>query len=66
MSLYITPQGQIVQNQPVVELNQNSSILLTDDIGRQTIVTLAQQPVRQIISQPSYIIPSYLNTLPTL
>jgi hypothetical protein len=66
MSLYITPEGQIVQNQPVVELDENSSILLTDGIGRQTIVTLQQQPVRQIISQPSYIIPSYLNTLPTL
>jgi len=65
MSLYITPQGQIVQNQPVITLDDNSSVLLTDELGRQTIVTV-NQPVKQFISQPAYIIPSYVNTLPTL
>jgi hypothetical protein len=66
MSVYINPIGQVVQSIPIVELDKDSSIILTDNIGRQTIVSLAQQQPTYTLSQPAYIIPSYLNTLPPL
>jgi hypothetical protein len=64
MSVYISPTGQIIKNQPVIELDSNSSIVLSDEFGRNTIVSLSQPSVS--LSQPAYIIPSYLNSLPTL
>ena len=71
MSVYISPTGQIVKDQPVIELDSNSSIVLSDEFGRNTIVSLSQPPVSVFqpsvsLSQPAYIIPSYLNSLPTL
>lgn len=64
MSVYITADGQIVRNQPIINLDTDSSVLLTDALGRQTVVSLSQPSVS--LSQPAYIIPSYLNSLPTL
>ena len=71
MSVYISPTGQIVKDQPVIELDSNSSIVLSDEFGRNTIVSLSQPPISVFqpsvsLSQPAYIIPSYLNSLPTL
>ena len=64
MSVYISPTGQIIRDQPVIELGSNSSIVLSDEFGRNTIVSLSQPSIS--LSQPAYIIPSYLNSLPTL
>lgn len=71
MSVYISPTGQIIKDQPVIELDSNSSIVLSDEFGRNTIVSLSQPPISVFqpsvsLSQPAYIIPSYLNSLPTL
>jgi len=64
MSVYITPSGQIIRDQPVIELDSKSSIILTDQIGRQTLLSLSEPTLS--LSQPAYIVPSYLNSLPTL
>jgi hypothetical protein len=34
-----------VLNTPVVNLDKNTSILYTDDLGRQTIISMGQQPI---------------------
>jgi hypothetical protein len=34
-----------VVNTPVINLDKNTSVLYTDDLGRQTVISLGQQPV---------------------
>jgi len=52
MSFTVVDTGSIVRSlpikttsyQPVINLDQNTSVVLTDDLGRQTIVSMDQQP----------------------
>ena len=39
----LTSPGQVVQKTPVITINGDTSVVLTDDIGRQTIVSLTQE-----------------------
>ena len=64
--LIITPAGTSIENTPIITLNQDQSILMTDPIGRQTIVSLSTPqlspvtPISYTLSQP------YLYNLPPL
>jgi hypothetical protein len=64
--LIITPAGTTIENTPIITLNQDQSILMTDPIGRQTIVSLSTPqlspvtPISYTLSQP------YLYNLPPL
>jgi len=64
--LIITPAGYSIDNTPIVTLNQDQSILYTDAIGRQTLVSLSTPqlsptiPISYTLNQP------YLYNLPPL
>jgi len=53
MSFRVVDTGSIIRSlptpvpsyQPIINLDQNTSVVLTDDLGRQTIVTMDQQPL---------------------
>jgi len=65
MNYIITDQN--VVNTPVINLDQNTSILYTDDMGRQTVISMGQQPVINPYTKLS--IPNYFNNtvkLPTI
>ena len=47
-SFVIVPAGETVQNTPIINLDGNNSVVLTDAIGRQTVVSLSQQPITTI------------------
>jgi hypothetical protein len=52
---------------PVINLDKNTSILYTDDMGRQTVISVGQQPVINPYTKLS--IPNYFTnttTLPTI
>jgi len=49
----IAAPGETIQTTPIITLNDNNSVVLTDSIGRQTIVCLSQQPL------PVYPIQTY-------
>jgi len=52
MSYIVT--DQTVVNTPIINLDKNTSILYTDDIGRQTVISVGQQPYAAKLSIPSY------------
>jgi hypothetical protein len=65
MSYIITDQN--VVNTPIINLDQNTSVLYTDDMGRQTVISMGQQPVINPYTKLS--IPNYFNNtvkLPTI
>ena len=51
MSFIVT--DQTVVNTPVINLDQNTSVLYTDNMGRQTVISMGQQPVYNPYSQLS-------------
>jgi hypothetical protein len=63
---YIIADQNIV-NTPIINLDKNTSILYTDDMGRQTVISMGQQPIINPYTKLS--IPNYFNnsvTLPTI
>lgn len=40
----LTNPGETVQNTPIIKLDNNSTVVYTDDMGRQTVISLGQQP----------------------
>lgn len=40
--------GETVQHTPIITLDNNNSVIYTDSMGRQTIVSLSQQPITTI------------------
>jgi len=62
---YFTDTG--VVNTPVINLDNNTSVLYTDDIGRQTVISLGQKPIINPYTKVS--IPNYFSSnviLPTI
>jgi hypothetical protein len=63
---YIIADQNIV-NTPIINLDKNTSILYTDDMGRQTVISMGQQPIINPYTKLS--IPNYFNNsvvLPTI
>jgi hypothetical protein len=63
---YVIADQNIV-NTPIINLDKNTSILYTDDMGRQTVISMGQQPIINPYTKLS--IPNYFNnsvTLPTI
>jgi len=63
---FIVADGTVT-NTPIINLDKNTSILYTDDMGRQTVISMGQQPVINPYTKLS--IPSYFNSntvLPTI
>jgi hypothetical protein len=66
MSYIVT--DQTIVNTPIINLDKNTSILYTDDMGRQTVISMGQQPIinpyAAKLSIPSYF--SSNTVLPTI
>lgn len=63
---YIIADQNIV-NTPIINLDKNTSILYTDDMGRQTVISMGEQPIINPYTKLS--IPNYFNNsviLPTI
>ena len=44
----LTNPGETIQNTPIIKLDGNNTVVYTDPMGRQTVVSLSQQPVTTI------------------
>lgn len=44
----LTSAGETVQNTPIIKLDSNNTVVYTDPMGRQTVVSLSQQPISTI------------------
>jgi hypothetical protein len=58
-SFVLTNPGETIQNTPIIKLDNNNSVVYTDNMGRQTVISLSQQPVTTIPIQ-SYAYPPIL------
>ncbi len=60
MDLFITDRSRSLDTTPVITLDKDTSVIITDSMGRQTIVSL-EAPLRQTVLSPMVV-----NNLPPL
>jgi hypothetical protein len=57
----LTSPGETINNTPIIKLDNNNTVIYTDPMGRQTVVSLSQQPVTTIPIQ-TFNVPPILSS----
>jgi hypothetical protein len=57
----LTNPGESIYNTPIINLDNDNSVVYTDNMGRQTVISLSKQPVTTVPIQ-TYTYPPVLSS----